>query len=247
MLFARSAKSKVLALLGTATLSVALGTLSSTSPGMAQPVRSAPAWGGVPSLAFNYTGGGPESKLKQIEAAAGSESKATFAITYTDFSSSGPSKFTIEQMPPYQLFGTSSGVVIYNGKKTYYCSTGSSGNTCVAYGSVNASPAAAFINIYSASTYVGIMQGWQGLLAARIAGVHISFSNAHFAGQASECVSWSYQGSSAKYCVTDKGILAYVGGSQKGSNSGFELTRYSSRVSRSAFDLPRGAKIMAMP
>jgi hypothetical protein len=87
------------------------------------------------------------------------------------------------------------------------------------------------------------MQTWQSILAYDIAGAHISFTGATFAGQASQCVTWSYQGSSAKYCVTDKGILAFVGGGSKGSSSSFELSSYSSNVSSSDFNLPKGAKI----
>jgi len=43
--------------------------------------------------------------------------------------------------------------------------------------------------------------------------------------------------------VTDKGILAFVGGGSKGSSSNFELSSYSPNVSSSDFNLPKGAKI----
>ena len=94
---------------------------------------------------------------------------------------------------------------------------------CVVYGAIGGALSRASSRCISASTYITIMQTWQSILAYDIAGVHISFTGASFAGQASQCVTWSYQGSSAKYCVTDKGILAFVGGGSKGSNSNFEL------------------------
>jgi hypothetical protein len=141
------------------------------------------------------------------------------------------------------LFKSSSGEAIFNGKKTYYCSTSGKSATCVSYGTISSSPLEGLVDVYSAGTYITVMQSWQTILAYNIAGVHISFTGGTFAGQASQCVSWSYQGSNAKYCVTDKGILAYVGGGSKGSNSNFELTRYSSSVNSSDFSLPKGAKI----
>ena len=103
------------------------------------------------------------------------------------------------------------------------------------------------MEIYSATPYITIMQGWGELIAARVFGYRISFTRASFARQASECVTWSYHGSTTKYCVTDKGILAYVGGSGSGSSSSFELTAYSSRVNRSDFNLPKGVKITRLP
>jgi hypothetical protein len=38
-----------------------------------------------------------------------------------------------------------------------------------------------------------------------------------------------------------------VGGGSKGSNSNFELTRYSSSVNSSDFNLPKGAKMAPSP
>jgi hypothetical protein len=73
--------------------------------------------------------------------------------------------------------------------------------------------------------------------------VDISFAVGTFAGQASQCVTWSYQGPNAKYCATDKGILAYVGGGSKGPSSNFELSSYSSNVNSSDLNLPKGAKM----
>jgi hypothetical protein len=230
---------KVVAALGTTVLSVALCTISSEPSSFAQPAKLVAAG----KVARTADGASSVSKLKGIEAAAAAESKATFSITYTSTGSGSPSLFTIEQKLPDQLFKSNSGEAIYNGKKTYYCSTDGKGATCVVYGAIGSSPLEGLVEVYSAGTYITIMQSWQSLLAYNIAGVHISFTGATFARQASQCVTWSYQGSSAKYCVTDKGILAYVGGGSKGSSSNFELSRYSSNVNSSDFNLPKGAKI----
>ncbi len=234
---------KVLAALGTTVLSVALFTLSSTPSSFAQPAKLL----GAGKVVRSPDGSSAASKLKQIAAAAAAESKATFSITYTSTGSGSPTKFTIEQKLPDQLFKSGSGEAIYNGKKTYYCSSSGKSTTCLVYGSIDASPLEALVGVYSAGTYITVMQSWETILAYNIAGVHISFTGATFAGQASQCVTWSYQGSSAKYCVTDKGILAYVGGGSKGSNSNFELSSYSSNVNSSDFNIPRGAKMSAAP
>jgi hypothetical protein len=230
---------KVVAALGTTVLSVALCTLSSAPSSFAQTVKLV----GAGKIVRTADGVSPVSKLKGIEAAAAAESKATFSVTYTSTGSGSQTKFTIEQKLPDQLFKSSTGEAIYNGKKTYYCSTDGKGATCVVYGAIGSSPLEGLVEVYSAGTYITIMQTWQSILAYDIAGAHISFTGATFAGQASQCVTWSYQGSSAKYCVTDKGILAFVGGGSKGSSSSFELSSYSSNVSSSDFNLPKGAKI----
>jgi hypothetical protein len=227
---------------GATVLSLTLCNLASAQSSFAQSAKTVAA----SQLARLADGSSAVSKLKQIEAAAASESKATFAISYTSTGSGSSSTFTIEQKLPDQLFKTSSSEGIYNGHKTYYCSLGSGTDTCVAYGSIDESPLEGLVEVYSAGTYVTIMQSWESILAYSISGVHVSFTSATFAGQASQCVTWSYQGSNAKYCVTDKGILAYAGGGKKGSSStSFELTSYSSKVNSSDFNLPKGAKIEA--
>lgn len=237
---ARHRATKSLALIGTATLTLALGALGTapSSFGQGRPARSA-------------AGSSSVSKLDKIAAAASAESKATFKLTYTSSGGgSSPSTITIEQKPPEQLFKTSSGgEAVYNGKKAYYCSSDSGSHpTCIIYPSIGESPIAEVVAVYSAGTYVQIMQSWETLLGAGIAGVHISFSSQSFAGQASQCVTWSYNGSKAKYCVTNSGVLAYVGGtSGKGSSSTtFELTYYSSHVKGSDFSVPKGAKITSL-
>jgi hypothetical protein len=225
----------------TAPLGLLLATVA--GPAQASALKATPLGA---KIAFGSSSA--DSRLKKIEAAASKESKATFKLTYTSKGSGSTSQMTIEQKPPQQLWKTSDGEMIFNGKKAYYCST-SGGVTCVVYGSMSASPFAGMMGLYGASTYVQEMQGWQGLISEHIFGFHISFSRARFAGQASECVTWSYQGANTKYCVTNSGVLAYVGswGKSSGGNSSFALTSFSSHVRGSDFSLPRGAKITTMP
>jgi hypothetical protein len=222
--------------MGTAAVSLALGGLSGIPSASATSIRST-------------NGGSPASELKAIAANAQKESKATFKITYTTSGSGSAQAVTLEQKPPDQLVKSNSGVVIYNGKTTYDCTTSGKTTQCETFGSVGESPLAAIVAIYSASTYITIMQTWETIVSMAIPGFKISFTNATYAGLASKCVNWSYQGSNAKYCVADIGVLAYVGGQGKGSSSSasttFELTSYSSHVSSSDFSLPKGAKVTA--
>ena len=145
---------KVVAALGTTVLSVALCTLSSAPSSFAQTAKLV----GAGKIVRTADGGSSVSKLKGIEAAAAAESKATFSVTYTSTGSDSQTKFTIEQKLPDQLFKSSSGEAIYDGKKTYYCSTDGKGATCVVYGAIGSSPLEGLVEVYSAGTYVTIMQ-----------------------------------------------------------------------------------------
>lgn len=248
----RAGRSVRLAAILAVTAPLGLLLASGAGPAQASSLRTTPlgarlALGGVQGVR-EYRTSGAGNRLQKIEAAANKESKATFKLTYVSKDSGSNSQITIEQKPPEQLWKTSDGEMIFNGKKAYYCST-SGGTTCMVYGSMSASPLAGMIGLYSASMYVQEMQGWQGLISEHIFGFRISFSRARFAGQASECVTWSYQGTNTKYCVTNSGVLAYVGSSGKssGGNSSFVLTSFSSHVRGSDFWLPRGAKITKLP
>jgi hypothetical protein len=150
-------------------------------------------------------------------------------------------------MPPRRLFKSGSAEMIENGSKSYYCTTDSSPANCIVYASAGASPLASIMSVYDAATYVDNMKSWQGIMASGIAGFHLRFSAETFAGQPSQCATWQYQ-ETAKYCVTDKGLLAYVGGtSSSGTESSFELTNYSASPSTSDFDLPKGATFTTIP
>ncbi len=192
-----------------------------------------------------------QSKLRQLETAVAKEPRATFKITYAFRNGQGKGSYTVEQKPPEQLLRTSPpspGEMIYNGRKTYYCSLYGSPKTCIIYPSVNASPVGSLMGVFfDIGTYVSTMKSWADMIGVNTAGFRVSFSNATFAGQRSDCVTWDFGRDNAKYCVTDNGILAYVGGSNGGSPSAFWLVSYSLNVSGSDFDLPAGAKITKLP
>ena len=82
---------------------------------------------------------------------------------------------------------------------------------------------------------------------AALAGLSVTFSDQTFAGQASKCVNWAYQGQSAKYCVTNSGILAFAGGARTSGAGSFELSEYSTNVPDGDFNLPAGATVETIP
>lgn len=195
--------------------------------------------------------GSAQSKLQELEAAIGKERKATFKITYAYRNKEGKGSYSVEQQPPDQLLRTSPpspDELIYNGKQTYGCALYGKPITCVVYPSETASPVGALMGVLlDVGTYVSTMKGWEAMIGTRTPGFKVSFSTATFARQPSDCVSWNFGSQSAKYCVTDKGLLAYVGGSSGGSSNAFWLTSYSSHVRSSDFSLPKGAKVTKLP
>jgi hypothetical protein len=187
-----------------------------------------------------------------LATAVANESKATFKLSYTTNSSGSSTTIVLEQAPPKQVFRSGSGTgsggeILFDGTKSYYCSTGSTPPTCIQEASTAASPLGALIGVYSGKTALSVMQGWKSEITAGIVGYHVSFSNATYAGQASQCVTWSYQASSAKYCVTNTGVLAFAGGGSGSSSGGLTLTSYSPSAPASDFNLPPGAHVTTLP
>jgi hypothetical protein len=79
---------------------------------------------------------------------------------------------------------------------------------------------------------------------ARVLGIKLTTSTETFAGQSATCLSVTMRGKTGKYCVTDQGLLAYVGGT---GGSTFKMTKYSSKPSASLFQLPADASTVTIP
>lgn len=189
-----------------------------------------------------------ESELNKLATSAGGESKATFSVTYDYKSAGSTGEVTLKQMGGDESFSTGTSEILYNGKKTYYCSLSAVLTTCIKYGSATTSPLGATMGIYESGVYVEAMKSWASLVESRVSGYHASFANKTIAGQASTCVTWSYKGNNETYCVTDHGVLASVSGStSSGSTFSFTLAKFSPTVASSAFMLPKGAKVISEP
>jgi hypothetical protein len=237
---------------------LAVAACGGSGSGSGSSSTSAPSGGGnnnsstsSPSGSSTSTPGGGNSaaaKLGQIAANVQKESTATFKLTYKSTSTSGSSEtITLEQLPPKQLFVSGSSRFVFDGTNGYYCQTSSTPATCIKYGKGASNPISGLVGPYDGSTALSAIQTWKSEVAAGIVGYHVSYSTATFAGQSAQCVQWSYQSDTAKYCVTNSGVLAYEGGGSGSGQGSFELTAYSSSPSASDFALPSGATITSIP
>jgi hypothetical protein len=187
------------------------------------------------------------AKLAAIAAAVKKESKASFKLTYTTTSSSGKTMITLEQSPPKQRFVSGSSEFLFDGNSMYICEIGAHPGTCMKYPKGATNPMSAMMGIYTGSTALSAISSWRSMVSSGVMGYHVSYSTETFAGQSAQCVNWSYHGDSAKYCVTESGVLAYAGGTGANSSGSFELTSFSSSAPASDFALPKGATMTNMP
>jgi hypothetical protein len=79
---------------------------------------------------------------------------------------------------------------------------------------------------------------------ARALGIHVTESTQTFAGQNATCLSATVRGQTGKYCVTNQGLLAYIGGT---GGSTFKMTKYSGNPSPTLFKLPANATTVTVP
>jgi len=185
------------------------------------------------------------AELQSLSSKIQSGKGATFKATYssTGGSSSSTSTVVFEQKPPKTYFSSGDGLVLNDGKTTYYCSTSNGSPQCFASSS-SSNPLGAVFGLFSGAAVTTFLQTARAQAAAHAAGYDLTYSSATYAGQPSHCVQASGPQGSGKYCVTDSGIIAYV---DSGSGNVFELTDYTTNVSDSDFSLPAGATTVTLP
>jgi hypothetical protein len=184
------------------------------------------------------SGGSVSGKINALSSSLQNSETATFKAVYTITTAGTTQTVTIEQAPPKSLFSVKDGSVIDTGTTTYYCST-SGTVTCLSSGSSD--PLASLAALFSPKTALTQLQAAQA--EAAIKGYSITFSSGSYSGQNTTCANVSGHGTSAKYCVTKQGILAYV----SSNGASFSLTSYSSSVPDSDFTLPAGATVQTLP
>jgi hypothetical protein len=235
-----------IAAVGTAACSSTRSTASPSVTAGATGTTAAPKpVGGTPGGAGSA---GTESvQLQSLVSSVQAAKKGTFKATFQATGSGAPaSSITVEQKPPKTLFSAgSSGLMLSTGTATYLCSGATGGLTCLSANGAN--PLASLLDLYTGTTALTLFQQWQSQISTHVAGLSVTFTNQSFAGQPSRCANWSYQGQSAKYCVTDSGILSYVGGTSATGGGSFQLTDYSTNVPDSDFNLPAGATVETLP
>jgi hypothetical protein len=176
------------------------------------------------------------SSLKTIANSLKADENATFSASYnvTTPSVKTPLTFAFAQKPPnFQLIFKEAGVsvtFVKIGSKAYGCEATAAGSFCAAESTSTVSSDLGFFEPNQVLPKIEAMEsGATGVVT----------SSKTFAGQPSKCVSATYAGTKATYCVTDKGILAYAGT----ASTGVTLTGYSSSPPASDFALPAGAKV----
>ncbi len=177
------------------------------------------------------------SLSKSLHGAEGAPFKATYSADYNGQSQT----MTIAQDPPRSSFAVANAVIVDTGSSTYYCPT-TSNPTC--FNTSQEDPVSALVDAFSPKAALSQLQAAQAAVASRVAGYNVSFSSATYAGQPSTCVTVKAQSAGWKYCVTNKGLLAYA---SSGPQQVFQMTSYSSDVSASDFALPSGATVMTVP
>lgn len=181
------------------------------------------------------------SNLNKISSSLKSGERSTFSATYTINSSGRNETLTIAQSPPKSLLKTGGATVINTGRTTYYCTSYGSQHQCVK--STGSNPLVGLASAFSAPQVLSSITGAEQQVNSHANGYSVSTSSANYAGQPSTCVSVTGQGRNAKYCVTNSGVVAYVGS----SSGSFRLTSYTKRVSGSSFSTPSGATSITTP
>lgn len=210
------------------------------------------------------------SQIQQLENRLNQGKKATYSATYV---SSDGSTVTISQQGGKSNFSSADGSSVINtGKKTYFCSknsgnsgssgnsgnTGSSGNSgnsgstttttkagglqCITESGSN--PLAGLVNAFSPALLLNVLNEDKVSAEARALGIHVTESTQKFAGQNATCLSATVRGQTGKYCVTNQGLLAFVGGT---GGQTFKMTKYSGSPSPSLFKLPANATTVTIP
>jgi hypothetical protein len=182
------------------------------------------------------------NNLKAITKAINSGKHLTYQATYTSVSNGQTTTVTIAQAPPKSNFSSSTGSVISDGKSTYYCSSSGGKEQCLTVSGAN--PLLGLEDLFSPQVALGALAEAKEGLVSKALGISTTQTSASFAGQPSTCVTVTVRGKAGKYCVTNKGLLAYAGSS---SSSYFQLTKYSSSPSSSLFSLPAGATTVTLP
>jgi hypothetical protein len=100
------------------------------------------------------------------------------------------------------------------------------------------------VNAFSPALLLNVLNEDKTAAVARALGIKVTTSTQKFAGQNATCLSATVRGQTGKYCVTNQGLLAYVGGT---GGSTFKMTKYSSSPSPTLFKLPANATTETIP
>ncbi len=222
--------------------SVAVGTLAVAIVGCSSSSKSSSSSSSSSSAASSSSGSGNSSgssggnltsRVNAIATKINAAKNSTYKAVYTSNAAGQTQTITIEQAPPNSLFSTGDSTIVTKGSTTYACQKGAG---CTTLPAGTPSPSAAVAEAFSPETALTAIQA-----AANEPGVNVDTET--FAGQSSTCISVSNAGATAKYCVTDGGILA----SESAAGNSFTLTSFTTNVPSSDFDTAAGPAIPSAP
>lgn len=169
-------------------------------------------------------------------ALASEQGRGTVRLTYAAQGSGIPSKITLEEMPPDELFKWPGNELVTDGKHLFSCTVAPAA-ACGVPGPVSSRHFKSMIALFNASTYVGTIAAWQSVVSSGTPHFTVSLTQHAFARQNSECITWVYERQSVNYCITDNGIVTFVGvaGTSAKSDYTLRLTSYSTKVPTSDF------------
>ena len=240
----RSRRVTIVAVIMGATLALAACTSSSSSSPSTTAATSSGGGNSTGNGGGNSGSGGGSSaasRLANLSSSLHAAEGAPFKATYSGSYNGQTQTMTIAQDPPKSSFGVANAVIVDTGSQTYYCPT-TANPTCINASSED--PLSSLVDAFSPKAALSQLQAARAAVAGRAAGYNISFSSATFAGQPSTCVTAKSSSASWKYCVTDKGYLAYA---SSGPQQVFQMTSFSTNVSASDFALPSGATVETIP
>lgn len=206
---------------GLAALAVVVVGCSSSSKSSSSSSSSSAAGGSSSATTAAPSSGSASSKISSIAESINGAKNATFKAVYTETAGGTTQTVTIEQAPPNSLFSSGGSRIITTSAGTFACQSGA-GCTALPAGVPN--PSAALAQAFSPTAALTAIQA-----EANAPGVNVDSET--IAGQSSTCVSATAAGQTAKYCVTDSGILA----SESTTGASFTLTSYTTNVPASDF------------
>jgi len=186
--------------------------------------------------------GSVASQVASLTSLSQNAKSASFQAVYTLTESGKTSTITLSQTPPKYLFKTSDGVLLLDdGTNAYYCG---SDKKCLQMSGSN--PLAAELSLFNGTTFQSVARGY-AVASSVLSMLHVdvSFSNATYGGQSSQCMKITYTktSTSATYCVSSTGVLTYW----SAGTTTFTLTSFSSSPPSSDYVLPSGYTAVTVP
>jgi hypothetical protein len=197
-------------------------TVSSSSRGSSSASRhhNTPVGSTPPRTAPRSSSSGYLEKMEQATLAA---SQTTFQATYTG---SDNSTMTFAQMGSRTAFSTGSTAYYRNGSADTVCDIGNTKPVCY----TGAQPLQGVLSLVSpASTYAAI----QAVVSGNVSVNHTTQDHGV------QCLAYTFQSQSVKYCVDQQGIVSYIG--IQGGN--YKLTKFTADVSEASVSVPSNAVV----